>query len=279
MSSKGNRYVITLTDYFSKWVEATPIPTKEACHIAEFLYKMMLRYGCPEEIISDQGLEFCSRLIDRLEQLTGFKHNITSAYHPQSNGLDERFNQTLKAQLQKMVNEHQDNWDDLLDNILFAYRTSRQASTKCTPFLLMFGREARLPIDLTRVKHAKEQQEELSFTEKLEKMVDMQKSLHDQARQNIQEAQERQKRQYDAKHNSRTTLKVGDKVLVQEMKNDGRKGEKLDVQFRGPYSIVETLGKGRFCLQDQSGATLKKSVNCHRLKLWLEPDGGRLQPP
>ena len=87
----------------------------------------------------------------------------------------------------------------------------------------MFGREARLPIDLTRVKHAKEQQEELSFTEKLEKMLDMQKSLHDQARQNIQEAQERQKWQYDAKHNSRTTLKVGDKVLVQEMKNEGRK--------------------------------------------------------
>ena len=143
----------------------------------------------------------------------------------------------------------------------------------------MFGREARLPIDLTRVKHAKEQQEELSFTEKLEKMLDMQKSLHDQARQNIQEAQERQKRQYDAKHNSRTTLKVGDKVLVQEMKNEGRKGGKLDVQFRGPYSIVETLGKGRFRLQDQSGATLKKSVNCHRLKLWLESDGGRLQPP
>ena len=205
MSSKGNRYVITLTDFFSKWVEVTPIPTKEACHIAEFLYKMMLRYGFPEEIISDQGREFCNRLIDRLEQLTGFKHNITSAYHPQSNGLDERFNQTLKVQLQKMVNEHQNNWDDLLDNILFAYRTSRQASTKCTPFLLMFGREARLPIDLTRVKHAKEQQEELSFTEKLEKMLDMQKSLHDQARQNIQEAQERQKWQYDAKHNSWTT--------------------------------------------------------------------------
>ena len=138
VSSKGNRYVITLTDYFSKWVEATPIPTKKACHIAEFLYKMMLRYGCPEEIISDQGREFYSRLIDRLEQLTDFKHNITSAYHPQSNGLDERFNQTLKAQLQKKVNEHQDNWDDLLDNIPFAYRTSRQVSTKCTPFLLIW---------------------------------------------------------------------------------------------------------------------------------------------
>ena len=59
-------------------------------------------------------------------------HKI-SAYHLQSNGLDERFNQTLKAQLQKMVNDHQDDWDDLLENILFAYHTSRQGSMKCTP--------------------------------------------------------------------------------------------------------------------------------------------------
>ena len=89
---------ITLTDYFSKWVEAAPMPTKEAKHVAEFLYKMILRHGCPLEIVSDQGWEFCNQLVDLLEELTGFKHKITSAYHPQFNGLDEHFNQTLKAQ-------------------------------------------------------------------------------------------------------------------------------------------------------------------------------------
>ena len=141
----GNRYCITLTDYFSKCPEAEAIPTKEAKHVAAFLYKMILRHGCPEEI---KGREFCNQLIDLLEQLTGFKHKITSAYHPQSNGLDERLNQTLKSKLQQLVNEHMDDWDELIDNILFAYRSSRQDSTKCTPFLLMYGREARLPIQL-----------------------------------------------------------------------------------------------------------------------------------
>ena len=123
VSKNGNRYCITLTDYFSKWSEAAAIPTKEAVHVASFLYKMILRHGCPQEIISDQGREFCNHIVDSLEELTGFKHKITSAYHPQSNGLDERFNQTLKAQLQKLVNDHQDDWDDLIDNILFAYRS------------------------------------------------------------------------------------------------------------------------------------------------------------
>ena len=71
-SSSGNRYCITLTDYFSKWAEAAPMPTKEAVHVANFLYKMFLRHGCPQEIISDQGREFCNQLVDLLEELTGY---------------------------------------------------------------------------------------------------------------------------------------------------------------------------------------------------------------
>lgn len=106
------------------------MPTKEAKHIAEFLLKMILRHGCPLKIVSDQGRD---QLVDLLEELTRFKHKITSAYHPQSNGLDERFNQTLKAQLQK---------------------------PKCTPFLLMYGREARLPIDVTLRPINESQQEQ-----------------------------------------------------------------------------------------------------------------------
>ena len=86
--------------------------------------------------------------MDRLEAFSGFKHRVTSTYHPQSNGLDERFNQTLKSSLQRLVNSNQNNWDDLLDEVLFSYRTSRQDSTKFTPFFLMHGREARLPIDI-----------------------------------------------------------------------------------------------------------------------------------
>ncbi len=89
---------------------------------------MILRFGCPEVIISDQGHEFCNHLVELLENVTGFKHNVTSAYHPQSNGLDERLNQTLKSQLQKLVSENQDDWDDLLDSVLFSYCTSCQAT-------------------------------------------------------------------------------------------------------------------------------------------------------
>ena len=190
-SRNGNRYCITLTDYFSKWPEAEAIPTKEAKHVAAFLYKMILRHGYPEEIVSDQGREFCNQLIDLLEQLTGFKHKITSAYHPQSNGLDERLNQTLKSKLQQLVNEHMDDWDELIDNILFAYRSSRQDSTKCTPFLLMYGREARLPIQLTQ---ATSELDEDDFEAKVKHMAELRVKVHSNALANIAKAQERQKK-------------------------------------------------------------------------------------
>ena len=235
---------------------------------------MILCHGCPEEIVSDQGREFCNQLINLLEQLTGFKHKITSAYHPQSNGLDEHLNQTLKSKLQQLINEHMDDWDELIDNILFAYRSSRQDSTKCTPFLLMYGREARLPIQLTQ---ATSELDEDDFEAKVKSMAELRAKVHSNALANIEKAQERQKKHYDAKHNTNTKLKVGDKVLVKDMKNEGRKGGKLEQLFPGgPYTIAEDLGKGRYRLKDGKGDLMKTAINCHRLKLWL--DRGRLKP-
>ena len=102
----------------------------------------------PNRVQSDQGREFVNSLNDKLFKLTGVQHIISAAYHPQTNGLDEQFNQTLQRALLKMVNENENQCDKFLDSVLFAYRTSRQASTKYSPFFLMFGREPKLPIDL-----------------------------------------------------------------------------------------------------------------------------------
>ena len=91
-------------------------------------------------------------------------------------------------------------------------------------------------------------------------------------------AQARQKRQYDAKHNTNTKVNVGDKVLVRSMKNEGRKGGKLEPLFPGgPYVIAEDLGKGQFRLKDLNGKLLQTAINIHQLKLWNDPDGGQLK--
>lgn len=98
------------------------------------------RFGCCEVVISDQGQEFVNQVKEELFGLTGTEHRVCSAYHPQTNGLTERFNQTLQVTLLKVVNDTQTDWDAHLPAILFAYRTSVQKATKLTPFELMYMR-------------------------------------------------------------------------------------------------------------------------------------------
>ncbi len=142
------RYIITCTDYYSKWAEPAALSSKAAVEVAGFLYSLFCRHGVPVLIMSDQGREFVNKLNDELFMLTGVRHNISTAYHPQTNGLDERFNPTLQRALLKMVQENEAEWHKYLDSVLFAYRTSKQASTKYSPFFIMYGREPRLPVDL-----------------------------------------------------------------------------------------------------------------------------------
>ena len=86
---------------------------------------------------------------DELCHMMGVQCNITSAYHPQSNSFHERFNQTLQQQLLKYVNDEQNDWDLHLDASLFSYRVSRQDSTKTSPFLPVYGRQPKLPVEFS----------------------------------------------------------------------------------------------------------------------------------
>lgn len=91
-------------------------------------------------MISDQGKEFVNKVNHCLFKMTNTEHRISSAYHPQTNGLVERFNQTLQRFLVELLNDNQNDWDELLDGVLFVYRTSIQKSTQVSPFELIYCR-------------------------------------------------------------------------------------------------------------------------------------------
>ena len=182
---------------------------------------------------------------DELCQLMGVQCNITSAYHPQSNGLDERFNQTLQCQLLKFVRVERTDWDLYLDAILFSYRVSRQDSTKMSPFYLVYGRQARIPVEVAM--HPTDQEadevvetEEVNLDEHITRMVGVRKK----ALENIANAQKRQKQQYDAKHSrGKEKYKVGALVLIKNSKKFSRKGSKMEPNWLGPYHIHKVLGQ------------------------------------
>ena len=121
-TASGNAYIITCTDYFTKWPEAAAIPNKSASAVASFLFKVITRHSSPAIIQSDQGREFVNEVNKRLFDLTGVDHRMSAAYHPQTNGLDERFNQTLVNAFTKMTAGKPEEWDQYIDPVLFAYR-------------------------------------------------------------------------------------------------------------------------------------------------------------
>ncbi|KAL5479238.1 hypothetical protein EMCRGX_G022734 [Ephydatia muelleri] len=229
-SRSRNRYIITLVDYFSKWPEAAAIPSKEAKEVAFFLFKMICRYGCTKIVISDQGREFVNNINQHLFEYLKTEHRVSTAYHPQTNGLVERYNQTLQRCLVKLVNKEQDNWDEYIDGVLFAYRTSRHHSANVTPFELMYCRKPVLPIekelnssDSSCYKH----NDSADVEAMCGKMLRMKKTLFSNAAKNIKRAQTRQKEYYDKRHFRKKELAIGALVLMRNSAKDSKKGDKM----------------------------------------------------
>ena len=149
VTARENKYVLVVGDYFTKWVEAYSMPNMEAKTVAElFVNQFIARFGVPDILHMDQGRNFESLLMKKTCQLLGVQKTRTSPYHPQSDGLIERFNRTLLNMLSIAAAENERDWDLHVPLLTLAYRTSMQESTGCTPFYLMFGREARLPADV-----------------------------------------------------------------------------------------------------------------------------------
>ena len=243
-TEKGNVYIATCTCLFSKWPEAEAIKDKTAATIAEFLLRLICRHGCPTIRISDQGREFVNALNSELCKLTGVDHRISSAYHPQTNGQDERFNQTIQRSLRKMVNEEQNDWDKYIDSVLFAYRTSKQDSSKYTPFYLMYGRQATLPIDI-KMDPEKAGSTEVNMTdEEIQEKATQMIELRKRALQNVNKAKEKMKKQADARHNTFTSdFTVGSLVLVLNSKKLSRKGGKMNPSGMVLTESMRTWGR------------------------------------
>ena len=148
-SVRGSKYILVIGDYFTKWMESFAIPNMEAVTVAEaFVFQFVSRFGVPDFLHTDQGRNFESALLKAVCSLLGVSKTRTSPYHPQSDGLIERFNRTLLSLLSMATRQDEQNWDLHLPLVMLAYRTSVQESTGCTPFELVLGREARLPVDV-----------------------------------------------------------------------------------------------------------------------------------
>jgi hypothetical protein len=167
ITKNNNRYIIVAMDYFTKWPEAKAISNIRANTVAEFIYKEIIcRHGVPEEILSDCKTSFVNMVIKNLCDQFQTKHRLTSAYRPQTNGMVERFNRTIGECIAKLLSDKEKEWDEYIESVLLAYRTMKHESTKFIPFQLIYGRQAKLPVEL---KITIFQDEPITFEEALMK--------------------------------------------------------------------------------------------------------------
>jgi hypothetical protein len=148
-SSSGNRFILVVTDYFTRWPEAIALKDQKAITVAEALIvQVFSRFGLPYEIHSDQGRNCESTIFKEVMNILGIRKTRTTPLHPQSNGLVERLNRKLLQYLSKFLNKNQRDWDKWVPMFLLAYRSSQHETTEYSPAIMMLGRELSLPFDL-----------------------------------------------------------------------------------------------------------------------------------
>ena len=173
---------------------------------------MILRFGMPLVIHSDQGREFENRLMKSLCTLLGCVKTWTAPYHPESDGMVERFNRTCLMMLSMFVNDRRDNWHELLPFVMHAYRTSVHESTEYSPYRLMIGEECSLPQDVNTEELRSSRENEVAPHPFAAWVRDALEVAYDQVRHSLNRTAARRKRLYDVKAVNRK-FPVGSWVL------------------------------------------------------------------
>ena len=214
------------------------MPDKTALSVADaFFQHIVCRFGMPSVIHSDQGREFENKLMQELCLFCGAHKTRTTPYHPESDGMVERFNRTLPMMLVMFAGENRDDWDDLLPAVMMAYRSSVHESTGFSSYQLMFGEECTLPKDVGIPRQDPDLPDPITSAYAVW-VRDALVVAYDQVRRHSGQAVRRQKRLYDWRA-FRRLFAVGDWTL--RYYSPANKC-KLDSDWVGPYLVVSLAG-------------------------------------
>ena len=261
-TTAGNRYILVITDYFTKFTEAIPLPNQEALTVTNALVKeFVCRYGIPSELHSDQGRQFESEVFKGMCAMLGIHKTRTTPYHPQSDGQTERFNRTLEDMLSTCSLDHDQDWDEYVPLVMMAYRSAAHASTGVTPNQAMFGHQIPLPIDLALGLRTGERHDLPSYVLNLqEKLV----TVGNYIRTHLHTAATHQKACYD-RGKKFSHFNVGDKVLLAVANPKSKLTQKWD----GPFTIDQKVSDVVVQLRGPRGRSLV--IHVDRLKRYNDP--------
>lgn len=267
-SKGGNRYILVAVDYLTRWPMAMAVPNINEETTVRFLYKQVISYGVPNYLLTDRGSNFTSGYVRNFLSSLGCKHITTTAYRPQTNGLCERMNQTLVQVLSKLVRDKdvEANWDEYLDETLFAVRTMVNDATGYSPGKLLYGYELVSPGVWPSPR------EDFVEGEFVESVVERIKDIKNGAvecravaRARTMDKQKDRKTRYDKTVGARPRFVLGEQVLMK----DPVPGTKFADKWLGPMVVTRVNQKGTYWLDGPNGRRLEGAVNGDVLKPYV----------
>eukprot|EP00253_Pinus_taeda_P012549 PITA_12549 len=254
--SVQHKWILTATDYFTKWIEAIPMRQATDSVIISFLENNILsHFGCPNKLItnnaatfkSKRGIEFCNKYQITLGDLT--------TYYPQGNELAESSNKSLVNIIKKLLETNKKSWHKKLVNALWADIVSQKKSIGMSPFKLIYGVDMIFPTFLVvpvvkLLQEAGSEDDHLQW--RINQMIHLQQT-REEVFQNTFKLQERIKKIYDRKA-KRDKFEIEDIVLEWDVRNkDKGKHGKFENIWKGPFRITAYRGQNAFLLKDMSG--------------------------
>ncbi|CAJ2629809.1 unnamed protein product [Trifolium pratense] len=259
-----NRYLIVAVDYFTKWVEAEPLSDITSLRVLRFFKRNVLaRFGIPQVVVTDNGTQFTDKDFQAFLVALGTKQHFTSVEHPQTNGQAEAANKVILRGLRRRLDQNKKKWVEELDNVLWAYRTTPHSTTGETPFRMVYGTEAVIPVEIGEPSRRTEQPlDEEQNDEALREELDLVEEIRTGA--SLKEATLKQK--IAARHDTKVIkreFEVGSLVL---RRNADSQDGKLAPNWEGPYRVIDKTENGAYYLEDLRGKKLPRPWNAQKLK-------------
>ena len=233
ITDQGNKHVVVFQDYFSKWPMAFAVPDQKTNRIVELLTKEVISFcGVPEAVLTDRSTNLLSHLLLDICSKLGITKLNTTAYHPECDGMVQRFNRTLRSMLRKYADKFGTQWDKYLSELLWAYRNTPHESTGEKPSFLLFGMDCRylsenalMPPSLLEPTKLNDYREEFVLSLATAREV---------AASHIWRAQVKYKKFHDKKAKL-STFKIGEWVLVRFPHEESGRIRKLSRPWHGPF--------------------------------------------
>jgi len=250
-SSKGHKYILVGIDYFTKWMEAIPLPEVTQNVVIDFIQKYIIyRFGIPETITTNQGSVFTGQKMVRYDADTGFKLLTATPYYAQANGQVEAANKNIISIIKRKSKRKPKNWHEVLGEALWACRTSLKESTNTTPFRLAFGHDAVLPVEIclesTRIQRQCEIPSNHYWNMMIDELVDL-----DEERLMALEVLTKQKERVEKAYNKKVKSKLfaqGDLVwkVILTMNKKNQVLGKWSSSWDGPWEIIRDFSNNAY---------------------------------